>query len=115
MIRVNIVTDERVIRSITDISPDGLRLAWAQENEKALGYCAFTAAGEILLVSENTQYFELLIRAALNHLDLNGVKNAVCRDADLNKKLCALGFCEKGEIAEVSIADFFKPCCRKNN
>lgn len=111
MIRVNIVEDERIIKSVTKKGNDGLLLAWAQENEKSPGHCVFTKTGEILEVVDNDEVFELLIRAALNCLDLRDAKTAFSKNELLYTELKKLGFKDSGKRVETDIKTFFKPCC----
>jgi len=86
-------------------------MAWAQENEKSPGYCIFSEEGEMFSIVDNDCVFELLVRATLNHLDLQGVKRGYCRNEELFSGLKRLGFSEKDGVCEVDITTFFKPCC----
>lgn len=110
MIRVTVIGDERIIKSV--FSPaDGMLMAWAQENEKNSGYCIFKKSGEIVAVKDNDNVFELLIRATLNYLDLNGVAIGFSENETLFADLKKLGFIQKENSCEVDIENFFKPCC----
>lgn len=113
MIRVTVIDDERIIQSVSDIKGEGVLMAWAQENEKSPGHCIFTDAGEIKTIKDNDNVFELLVRATLNYLDLNGVKKGFCLNDELFEGLKKLGFKETGNGYEVDITTFFKPCCHK--
>ena len=113
MIRVTIVNDERIIKSVTAKTGDGILMAWAQENEKSPGFCIFSESGELLEIVDRDNVFELLVRATLNRMDLDGVPVAYCYDAELFPQLRKLGFEENGKRAEVVIKEFFKPCCHK--
>lgn len=110
MIRVTIIDDSRIIKSVSDIEGN-IAMAWAQENEKSPGHCIFSREGEIFSIVDNDNVFELLVRATLNHLDLNGVKRGYCKSETLFPELKRLGFAEKDGICEVDITTFFKPCC----
>lgn len=110
MIRVTIIEDKRIIGSVFEYADDML-MAWAQENEKNSGYCIFTKNGQIIAVTDNDNIFELLIRATLNYLDLNGVATGFSQNEELFADLKKLGFTQKGTSCEVDIKAFFKPCC----
>lgn len=114
MIRVTVIDDIRIIKSVSDIANDGILMAWAQENEKSPGHSIFSKEGEIFTVEDNDDVFELLIRATLNYLDLNGVKKAYCKKETLFGELKRLGFTDKDGVYEVDITTFFKPCCKHN-
>ncbi len=114
MIRVTVVDDLRIIKSVSDIEENGVLMAWAQENEKSPGHCIFSRDGEIFTVVDNDNVFELLIRATLNYLDLNGVKRGCCKNEAIFDGLKRLGFTEKDGVCEVDITTFFKPCCNHN-
>ncbi len=114
MIRVTVVDDLRIIKSVSDIANDGILMAWAQENEKSPGHCIFSRDGEIFAVVDNDNVFELLLRATLNYLDLNGVKRGYCKNEAMFDGLKRLGFTEKDGVCEVDITTFFKPCCSHN-
>ena len=86
-------------------------MAWAQENEQNSGYCIFTKSGQIIAVKDNDNTFELLIRATLNYLDLNGIEVGFSQNDELFIGLKKLGFTQKGSCCEVDIKSFFKPCC----
>lgn len=103
------------MRSVYPSADDSTRIAWAQENEKKCGYCVFSAYGEILEINDYDNVSELLVRSALNYLDLRNVERGICRAQRLVPFLLTLGFSEKDGAAEVSIADFFKPCCSKKS
>lgn len=110
MIRVTVIDDKRIIESV--FSPaEGMLMAWAQENEKNSGYCIFKKSGEIVAVKDNDNVFELLIRATLNYLDLNGVATGFSHNKELFADLKKLGFTQKETSCEVDIKTFFKPCC----
>ena len=113
MIRVTIINDERIIKSVTNITGEGILMAWAQENEKSPGFCIFSESGELLEITDRDNVFELLVRASLNRMDLDGVTMAYCYDTKLFPELKKLGFKENGKRAEVVIKEFFKPCCHK--
>ena len=89
MIRVTIINDERIIKSVTNITGEGILMAWAQENEKSPGYAIFSESGELLEITDRDNVFELLVRASLNRMDLDGVITAYCYDtkciADIEK------------------------------
>ena len=112
MIRVTIIDDARIIKSVSDIAGDIL-MAWAQENEKSPGHCIFSGGGEIFTIVDNDNVTELLVRATLNSLDLKGVKRGYCKNTALFPELKRLGFTEKDGICEVDITTFFKPCCHQ--
>lgn len=111
MIRVTVIDDERILKSVSDIENDGILMAWAQENEKSPGHCIFSKEGEIFSIIDRDDVFELLVRATLNYLDLQGVKKGFCKNEALSGGLKRLGFTEKDGICEVDITTFFKPCC----
>ncbi len=111
MIRVNIIKDELIIKSVYNDVKDGILMAWAQENEKSPGFCIFSESGELLEITDRDNVFELLVRASLNRMDLDGVTVAYCYDTKLFPELKKLGFKENGKRAEVVIKEFFKPCC----
>ena len=109
MIRVTVIDDKRIIESV--FSPaDDMLMAWAQENEKNAGYCIFKNSGEIVEVRDNDNVFELLVRATLNYLDLNGVSTGFSHNEELFADLKKLGFAQKETSCEVDIKTFFKPC-----
>jgi len=114
MIRVTVIDDDRIIKSVSDMAGDNVLMAWAQENEKSPGHCIFSGDGEIFTIVDNDNVFELLVRATLNYLDLNGVKRGFCKNEALFPELKRLGFTEKDGICEVDITTFFKPCCGHN-
>ena len=110
MIRVIVIDNEKIIGSV--FSPaENMLMAWAQENEKNSGYCIFKKTGEIVAVKDNDDVFELLIRATLNYLDLNGAKTGFSKNEELFGELKKLGFTQKETICDVDIKSFFKPCC----
>ena len=111
MIRVTVIDDIRIIASVSDKAGEDTLMAWAQENEKSPGHCIFSKSGEIFEVDDKDNVFELLIRATLNYLDLNGVKRGFSENESLFPELKRLGFAEKDGISEVDITTFFKPCC----
>ena len=111
MIRVTIVDDARIIKSISDIEGYDVVMAWAQENEKSPGHSIFSKKGEIFSIIDNDDVFELLVRATLNYLDINGVKTGYCKNEALFDNLVKLGFTKKDGVCEVDITTFFKPCC----
>ena len=111
MIKVNIFDNLTVIRSLVPDADENVRIAWAQEHEKNCGYCVFKTNGELLLTVDKDGCFELLIRAALNSLDLAGVKRAFSSNIEMKNELIKLGFKENNGCAEVDIKAFFKPCC----
>ncbi len=110
MIRVTIIDDKRIIGSVFEYADDML-MAWAQENEKNSGYCIFTKNGRIITVKDNDNVFELLIRATLNYLDLNGIEVGYSQNEELFNNLKKLGFTQKETSCKVDIKAFFKPCC----
>ncbi len=110
MIRVIVVDNEKIIESVFTPA-ENMLMAWAQENEKNSGYCIFKKTGEIVAVKDNDNVFELLIRATLNYLDLNGVGTGFSKNEELFGELKKLGFTQKENICEVDIKSFFKPCC----
>ncbi len=111
MIRVTVVDDARIIKSVSNIENDDILMAWAQENEKSPGHCIFSRDGEIFTIFDREDVFELLVRATLNYLDLQGVKKGFCKNETLFGGLKRLGFADKDGICEVDIPNFFKPCC----
>ena len=113
MIKVTIISEKAVVESIAGSSGENIRVAWAQENEKNSGYCVFDESGEIISVKDNDDVFELLIRSVLNHLDLLGVKTAVCKNEELKNELKKLGFTVTENGCETDIKAFFKPCCSR--
>ncbi len=110
MIRVTVIDNEKIIESVFSPAEDML-MAWAQENEKNSGYCIFKKSGEIVAVIDKDDVFELLIRATLNYLDLNGADTGFSENEELFSELKKLGFTQKGKSCEVDIKTFFKPCC----
>ncbi len=110
MIRVTVIDDKRIIESVFTPA-EGMLMAWAQENEKNSGYCIFKKTGEIVAVIDKDNVFELLIRATLNYLDLNGVGIGFSENKELFAGLKKLGFMQKETSCEVDIKTFFKPCC----
>lgn len=113
MIRVNIIEDERIVRSVTNTQGECPLVAWAQENEKSPGHCVFFLTGEIKDIIDKDDVFELLVRSTLNCLDLRGVKTAFCKNEELFDGLKRLGFKECKGGYEVDIKGFFKPCCSR--
>ena len=113
MIRVNIIEDERIVRSVVDAQEECPLIAWAQENEKSPGHCVFMLTGEIKDIVDKDDVFELLVRSTLNCLDLRGVKVAFCSNKALFDGLKRLGFKECSRGMEVDIKSFFKPCCKE--
>lgn len=111
MIRVTITDSKDIISSVFDNAKDGSRMAIACENEKNTGYFLFHKDGELNDYIDNDNIFELLVRSALNHLDLNGVEEAYSESLKMEKQLLILGFKKDGERATVNIKEFFKPCC----
>ena len=114
MIKVVIFDNKQVISSIHLNPEDDIRVAWAQEGPDCKGWCAFRETGELLYVVDRDDVFELLIRAALNHLDLNGVERGFCTNEVMFPGLYMLGFKDAaGGGLEVDIKEFFKPggCC----
>ena len=111
MIRVNRIKDEMIIKSVYKDMKDGIRMAWAQENEKSPGHSIFSTQGEILDVVDKDNIFELLVRATLNYLDLQKIERGFCKNEALFPELVKLGFEEKDGVCEVDITTFFKPCC----
>ena len=111
MIRVTVVDDDRIIKSVSDIEKNDILMAWAQENEKSPGHSIFSKSGEVFTIIDRDDVFELLVRATLNYLDLNGVKRGYCKNKALFEGLKRLGFTEKDGVCEVDITTFFKPCC----
>ncbi len=111
MIRVIIVDDDRIIKSVSDNYGEDIFMAWAQENAKSPGFCVFSKSGEILEIKDFENIFELLVRSALNSLDLKGVKKAYCIEKQYFDELKKLGFKENKDRVETVISEFFKPCC----
>lgn len=111
MIRVSIIEDERVLKSILKDVKETTLVAWAQHHEKALGYCVFDISGEIISISQKEDVFELLIRCALNCLDLRGVGTGFSHNKELFDELLMLGFKKTDDVCSVDIKEFFKPCC----
>ena len=113
MIRVTIINDERIIKSVSEVSGNGILMAWAQENEKSPGFCIFSENGELVKIEDKDNVFELLVRASLNRMDLDGVAVAYCYAEEHFDELKKLGFKENDRRVEVVIKEFFKPCCHK--
>lgn len=111
MIRVTIIDDARIIKSVSEIEGEDILMAWAQENEKSPGHSIFSKQGEILEVVDKDNIFELLVRATLNFLDLQKIKRGYSRNEALFPELKKLGFIENDGVCEVDITTFFKPCC----
>ena len=111
MIRVTIVDDARIIKSVSKIEGEDVLMAWAQENEKTPGHSIFSKQGEILDIVDKDNIFELLVRATLNFLDLQKIERGYSRNEALFPELVKLGFEEKDGVCEVDITTFFKPCC----
>ena len=111
MIRVTIVDDARIIKSVSKIEGEDVLMAWAQENEKSPGHSIFSTQGEILDVVDKDNIFELLVRATLNFLDLQKIERGYSRNEALFPELVKLGFVVKDGVCEVDITTFFKPCC----
>ena len=114
MIRVTITDNIDIIKSVFDNARDNSRMAIACENEKNTGYFLFYKDGELKEFIDNDNIFELLVRAALNHLDLNGIEKAYSLNKEMQEKLLLLGFKKVEEKVAVNIGEFFKPCseCR---
>ena len=114
MIRVTITDSIDIINSVFENATVGSRMAIACENEKNTGYFLFHKDGELVDYIDNDNIFELLVRSALNHLDLNGVSEAYSESLKMEKQLLLLGFKKDGEKVAVIIKEFFKPCsgCR---
>lgn len=110
MIKVVIIDNKTVIESIHENPTDDLRIAWAQEDADSVGYAAFREDGELLYVVDKGDIFELLVRSALNHLDLNGVETAYTVNEAMFSGLYLLGFRDNGRRLEINIKEFFKPC-----
>lgn len=110
MIRVNIIDDRRIVESVVENPGDNIKIAWAQEGAESPGYCVFTSEGEILAVIDRDNVSELLIRAALNHLDLNGVETGFSKNEVLFPLLKSLGFKQSENECSVILKEFFKPC-----
>ncbi len=111
MIRVTIVDDARIIKSVSKIEGEDVLMAWAQENEKSPGHSIFSKQGEILDIVDKDNIFELLVRATLNFLDLQKIERGFCKNEALFPELVKLGFVVKDGVCEVDITTFFKPCC----
>ena len=111
MIRVTIVDDSRIIKSVSEIEGEDILMAWAQENEKTPGHSIFSKQGEILDIVDKDNIFELLVRATLNFLDLQKIERGYSRNEALFPELVKLGFEVKNGVCEVDITTFFKPCC----
>lgn len=111
MIRVTIIDDARIIKSVSKIEGDNVLMAWAQENEKSPGHCIFSKQGEILDIVDKDNIFELLVRATLNFLDLQKIERGYSRNEALFPELVKLGFEVKDGVCKVDITTFFKPCC----
>ncbi len=114
MIRVTITDNTDIIKSVFDNAQDDSRMAIACENERNTGYFLFCKDGELKEFIDNDNIFELLVRAALNHLDLKGVEKAYSLNKEMENKLLTLGFKKEEEKVTVNIRKFFKPCsgCR---
>ena len=110
MIKVVIFDNKQVIASIHPDPDEDMRVAWAQEGPDCKGWCAFKETGELLYVVDRDDVFELLIRAALNHLDLNGVETGFCKNETMFPALYLLGFKDGENGLAVNIKEFFKPC-----
>lgn len=110
MIKVTIISDKRVVESVYPNPSSDIRIAWAQEEAFSPGYCVFSESGELIKVKDDDNVFELLIRASLNHLDLNAVETAFSTNEEMLKGLLLLGFKNNSGRAEVNIKSFFKPC-----
>ncbi len=115
MIKVTVIDDKRIIESVCDAPTGDTRLAWAQEGLNNLGYMIFTAGGELMYAVDKDNIFELLVRAALNHLDLKGVENAYSKNSAMFPGLYLLGFKKNEDRLQINIKEFFsvKPCCGK--
>ena len=111
MIRVTIIDDARIIKSVSEIEGEDILMAWAQENEKSPGHSIFSTQGEILDIVDKDNIFELLVRATLNFLDLQKVERGYCTKEALFPELVKIGFRIKDGVCEVDITTFFKPCC----
>ena len=111
MIRVNIIEDERIVRSVVETAGECPLIAWAQENEKSPGHCVFFLTGEIKDIIDKDDVFELLGRSTLNCRDLRGISAACCGNGAIFDGLKRLGFKESARGMEVDIKSFFKPCC----
>lgn len=114
MIRVTIIDDARIVKSVSSVEGDDVLMAWAQENEKSPGHSIFSSKGEIFDIVDEDNIFELLVRATLNYLDLKKVERAYCTNGKLFDDLVKLGFIKKDGICEVDVTTFFKPCCSHN-
>ncbi|MEE0867446.1 MAG: hypothetical protein UIL37_03975 [Clostridia bacterium] len=110
MIRVNIIDDRRIIESVVESPAENVKIAWAQEGAVSPGYCVFTSEGEILTVADKDNVAELLVRAALNHLDLNGIETGFSKNEELFPFLKSIGFNQVGNKCSVNLKTFFKPC-----
>ena len=94
MIKVTVFDNIDVMRSVYPSADDGTRIAWAQENENKCGYCVFSADGEILEINDSDNVSELLVRSALNYLDLRNVQRGICRVSPAAGTLVSLpAFC----------------------
>ena len=111
MIKVNIIEDERVLKSIVKDVKETTLVAWAQAGAQSLGYCVFDISGEIISIEQKEDVFELLIRCALNCLDLRGVSTGFSYNKELFDGLLMLGFKKNEDVCSVDIKEFFKPCC----
>lgn len=111
MIKVVIISEKAVIESIHENPEPSLRIAWAQEGPESRGYAAFKEDGELLYAVDKDNIFELLVRAALNHLDLGGVETAFCRNKAMFPGLYMLGFRDNGDRVETNIGEFFACGC----
>ncbi len=112
MIKVTIIKDRRVIESIYENPGEDIRTAWAQEGPVSPGYAIFKTDGELLYAVDRDNIFELLVRAALNNLDINGVETAYTENEAMFPGLYLLGFKKNGSRLEINIKEFFsvKPC-----
>ena len=111
MIKVVIFSEKVVIESIHPNPEPDLRIAWAQEGPESRGYAAFKEDGELLYAVDKDNIFELLVRAALNHLDLGGVETAFCKNPAMFPGLYLLGFKDNGDRVETNIREFFSRGC----
>ena len=110
MIKVVIFDNKQVIASIHPDPDEDMRVAWAQEGPDCKGWCVFKETGELLYVVDKDDVFELLIRSALNHLDINGVGRSFCKNEAMYPGLYLLGFKDANDGLEADIKEFFKPC-----
>lgn len=110
MIKVIIISEKLIIESVHENPDDDLRLAWAQEGPESRGYAAFKETGELLYAVDKDNVFELLVRAALNHLDLGGVETAFCKNEAMFPALYLLGFKKNDDRLEINIREFLRPC-----